>query len=80
VFLSVFRSWNLNWNISFLESRNLVTPRRLGVGFVSRTVVQVQMEGLRTFANQDALLRQSNPWRRGDTSVCQEDTFPDCRS
>ena len=47
---------------------------------MSRTVVQVQMEGLRTFANQDAFLRQSNPWRRGDTSVCQEDTFPDCRS
>ena len=66
--------------VRLLKSRDLVILGRLRIGFVSGAIRQVKMQGLRTFADENALTGECNSGRRGRACVGNEYSLPNGRA
>ena len=67
-------------NVGLLKSGNLVVIGKFGIGFVSGTVDQMQVQAVLAFGNENSFMRQRNAWIGGIGDIRQKNALPDRRA
>src|SRR5579863_1163926 len=69
-----------NRNVRLLESGNLIVVGNLRIDLVGFAIGQVEMQRLRTFAYENALLCEGNSRRRWNGGISDKNALPDGRT
>ena len=75
--IAILTSRNLNRDVRSLESGNLILVWNLGIGFVGRSVDEVQIQRVTLLTRQHPLVREADARGRGIGHVGEKDSLPE---